>query len=304
MSSFYKQSIHKPSIYQLEVTNDCNFHCNFCLRRMSGRKTEYLDLALAKKIAERDLDGSNFIEFQMSGEPLMHPNLETIISYFKGKVLTGLSTNGSLIAKQLPALLNLDYLTVSVDSITDYDQYRSGGSINKLLQQLGILFTLRINKPIVDLQIVELKEGQFQTQLTLLQDLIKEKGWEGHINSIRKVDDCFVGWLRPEVDINCNELCLNPWFSVSIHADGDVVPCCLSFSKRHVFGNLLEKDLATIWAGSEVEEFREDMRRGGGRTPAFCRRCYMRSPYLLHETIVKENFWEVKDVILGSNRTN
>jgi len=285
--SFWKVGSLFPSIYQIEVTNGCNFSCDFCLRRLSKRKTRHLPIEVARKISERDIYGSDFIEFQMSGEPLLHKNLNRILEFFEGKLLIGLSTNGSLIDKQIPALLKLDYLTISVDSIMDYYSIRKGGDFQKLVDNIELILKKRTSKPIIDLQIVEIS-GYTTERLTQLQEFVNDRKWE--INELRTVPDCFIGWLHPEVEIECNELCLNPYFSVSIQADGDVVPCCLYFGKDYVYGNVKEKALRIIWEGRKVEEFRERMRMGGKDTPNFCRRCYMRSPYLLHEQIIKSNF--------------
>jgi MoaA/NifB/PqqE/SkfB family radical SAM enzyme len=79
-------NVRLPSIYSVEVTSACNYGCDFCPR--GQRPDTFLDYELAQLIAERDLGGSNFIEFQLAGEPTLHKRFSDIALLFKGKVLT------------------------------------------------------------------------------------------------------------------------------------------------------------------------------------------------------------------------
>ena len=273
-----------PEIYQIEATNACNFTCDFCPRSVVNRPPVNLDLNLAKTISERDLAGSYFVEFQLSGEPLLHPDLGTIISYFKGKVLTGLSTNGALIHKHIPAIRTLDYLTISIDSFDSYEDLRKGGNLHQLWDNINMLMKVRPSSLVVDLQIVELETHNptWKKDLEELTKVVSDKGWENDVN-IRTVKDCFT-----DKRTDCTELCINPWASVTVHSDGDVVPCCFAFDKKIVYGNLNEKSLEEIWKTSEVLEdlrhqhivkFYNDM----------CKSCHMRSPYFLHQKIFNDS---------------
>lgn len=274
-----------PEIYQIEVTNDCIFNCDFCIRKILPRPKTYLEKNLAKRIAERDLGGSYFVEFQMAGEPLLHPDLKEIISYFKGSVLTGLSTNGYLIHTQFPALLSLDYLTISIDSLTNYNKVRKGGDLNKLLDNLDLFFKLKLDKetPYVDFQIIEFKG--YEKEIEILETLKKNRGWNANI---RSTVDCFLGFTNNKVQVNCQELCLNPFMSVSIQADGDVTPCCFSFGKDIVLGNVATDSLEGIWNNSkELALLRHEHMKQSYRK--ICSKCYMRSPVLLHWKLFQES---------------
>lgn len=269
-----------PEIYQVEVTNDCNFNCDFCIRRQKPRPIVQMDVEVAKIIADHDLSGSYFVEFQMSGEPLTHPELGRIIDIFKKKVVTGLSTNGYFIDTQIKAIEKLDYITISVDSITNYITKRVGGRVGKLIDNISLLHSRTFCKPpLIDLQIIEFPGWAKQKEL--LEEIAQSKKWDVNI---RTVPDCFLGYPREGNDtepINCTELCLNPFTSVSIQSDGDVVPCCFSFGKDVVYGNIKEKTLEEIWATSkERKKLIEEHLTKNYRD--ICSRCYMRSPVMLH----------------------
>ena len=281
-------NVREPEIYQTEVTNACNFTCEFCPRDEPEyrRPPTLLDVGLARTISERDLGGSYFMEFQLAGEPTLHPKLKEIISFFTGKVLTGMSTHGGLIHRNLEACLALDYLTISVDSIEDYEKVRPGGKLSQLLSNIDLLCKARKDReyPIIELQLIQF-EGVGRQQY-LLEELARKNDW--NVN-IRVQPDCFLSVTRDKIKKPSEQLCLNPWSSVSVQADGDVIPCCFSFGKDVVYGNLKNQSLKEIWATSPVlQEFRESHLTK--QYHDICSKCYMRSPVQLHLSFYWETF--------------
>lgn len=267
-----------PEVYQLEISSVCNLECTMCPRTKFKRddKTTLISTELVEKLINENAFGeSYFVELQMAGEPLIHPDLDRIIKMIgETGVKVGLSTNGSLIDSQLKPLLNLDYLTISVDSITGYENLRVKGSIQKLIDNIN-LFLDKNEKTAVDLQIIELPG--WEKQLSLLTDLFPN-------TRIRTVKDCFVTIFQ-EVDQLpvSDKLCINPWISCSIQCNGNVVPCCFSFWDDIIYGNVKEKTLKGIWNGPEVERLRQEHQERNYRP--ICARCYMRSPAFLHTNI-------------------
>lgn len=279
-----------PSIYQIEAHSACQLKCPMCPRFVDEKLRDdfALNPELAKTIAERDLDGSYFIEFQMSGEPLLNKKLSKVIQPFLGKVVTGLSTNGLLIYKHLDLLLELDYLTISVDSISNYSKIRVGGEFEDLKQNINLLMVEKKNKRSnvkIDLQVIDLDneviKNDSKKESAELQDLVDLMKWDCEVRSIK---DSSVNLYTSQRIEASKELCLNPWLSVSVHSDGDVVPCCMAFGKEVVFGNLYESSLADIWNNSKaVKEFRQQ--HLSGCLPDMCAKCTTRSPALLHQSI-------------------
>ena len=95
--------------FYLELTNKCNFHCEFCPSDLQSRSHGFMDISLAKKIfdeiAQKKLVDQ--VNLHLMGEPTLHPKLNDILIYAKKKnVKIGLTTNGStLVAKKIPELL-------------------------------------------------------------------------------------------------------------------------------------------------------------------------------------------------------
>lgn len=278
-----------PEIYQIEVSSKCNFNCTMCPRKKFTRKdtTPFISTSLIRKmIREGDFNGSYFVELQMSGEPLLHPNLDEVVDLVKSTGVTiGLSTNGFLINSCLSSLAKLDYITVSLDSITGYEKIRKGGDIDFLIDSIFLL-TESCKNTVVDLQLIELPgwEEQYRIAEELFSSLINSKKIK-----LRTVKDCFLTYFN-EVDTLPvkDQLCLNPWLSVSVQSNGNVTACCFSFGDDILLGNLNESSLRGIWEGEEIKKLRYEHSTKSYRP--ICSKCYMRSPVLLHWDIFTSSF--------------
>ena len=94
----------------LELTNKCNFHCEFCPSDSQTRTHGYMELSLVKKIFD-EISKKKIVpkvNLHLMGEPTLHPKLNDILTYAKSKnVKVALTTNGStLVKKKVPQLLD------------------------------------------------------------------------------------------------------------------------------------------------------------------------------------------------------
>ncbi len=85
----------------LELTNRCNFSCTFCpdciMTRERGLMSESLACSTLDQIA--DLDLAEKVTFHVMGEPLLHPQLFSILDHAVSRKLpVGLTTNGALLS--------------------------------------------------------------------------------------------------------------------------------------------------------------------------------------------------------------
>lgn len=278
-------SVEVPEIYQIEVSSVCNMKCLMCPRnKFEVKRKPFIDISLVEKLVKEDsFRGSYFVELQMAGEPLLYPELGTIIKLVKSTgVKVGLSTNGTLLCSKLQDVLQLDYITVSIDSLTAYRDIRVGTQeVNELVNAIFTLIDakkeLKKITPVIDLQLIELPGWEQE------KEKVKEVFSDKDVN-IRTVKDCSLT-LFDEADILpvSKEPCLNPWLSVSIQSNGNVTACCFSFWDEIILGNIRDGTLVEIWNGKEVKKLRREHETGKYRD--ICSRCYMRSPVLLHWNI-------------------
>ena len=284
--------VEVPEIYQIEVSSVCNFNCIMCPRKLFKRKdkTKFIELSLIDKLIKEDaFRGSYFVELQMSGEPTLHPQLETIITRIKETgCKVGLSTNGSSLPD--PRLLLLDYITISIDTVDVNQVIRKGRKANFIPLVLDFIQTCRDKGgPVIDLQIVDLtmtqpvQQFQFTEVYKQVEDVFIDYLSEGVCN-LRVVPDCFLTkFHKPDRLPVKEQICLNPWLSVSIQSNGNVTACCFSFGDDIILGNLRENTLSEIWKGEKVKQLRKEHETKQYRP--ICAHCYMRSPVLLHWNI-------------------
>jgi len=292
-----------PSIYQIEAFSRCNLKCPFCLTGIHKEPLDYIEntmeMSLFEKIVERDLQGSEFIELQMRGEPTLNKNLHSMVTMLREKVLVGFSTHGNTlhIERNMLAALDSHLITISIDSGTEeiYNQKRIGGNWKQLLWNIDTLMERKGNRryPIVDLQLLEIGEN-WEKDFENLKILANSHGWKANIRSLHNT--CLT-WENPKTLVINNELCMNPWLSVSIKCNGDVVACCMAFEDdpKMTYGNLNNSSLEEIWNGELVKEFRykhllntANLSGLCKELPEACKQCYSRSPALLHDKILKD----------------
>ena len=289
-----------PEVYQIEASSACPFSCTMCARDLGKRKGEnsHFPLDLAKKMVDRgDLRGSYFVEFQLSGEPLMNPQLAPLIQTIKqADVLVGMSTNGALLHHTSPAYDRsmaaiglLDALTISVDSLKEsvYEKQRvnkMGFTPEKLLDVIDEIYSTYPNLKI-DLQVLEIGDS-WQADLADLAEMSR-KNWPKAV--VRTAPDCFLATRgdisEKEVEEMHAGVCINPWMSVTVQSNGNVVSCCFDFHGDNTFGNLNDAPLKDIWASDQVRHLREA--HMSGVLPKLCRQCYMRSPARIHMNLIK-----------------
>lgn len=280
--------VQLPEVYQIELSSACGKDCKMCPRKLMRRQVDepFLSVSLLEKIIdEGDLEGSYFVEFQMSGEPLLHPEFDGIVDLVRTKcpdLYLGLSTRSSRgIKDNLSSILRLNYVTISMDEIGTQDGHDLLEMVDVLVRA-GRSFGLK-----VDLQLVELPGWESKmialTNSEIIQSLIQDERFKNNLR-IRTVLDCFETIF---VEPTPNQLpvkttpCLNPFLSVSIQSNGNVVPCCFCFGDDIIYGNLKDQTLAEIWSSSKVKELRLAHQKQEN-LPMICQRCYMRSPTLLH----------------------
>ena len=107
----------------LEITSICNFKCVYCpmsrediLSGIMPKEKAYKAIDDIKKY----IDKVGHIELNLMGEPFIHPHLNDIIEYAKGKnIKVRLITNGSLLSKDVLPYLSGCVLKISLETLDE-----------------------------------------------------------------------------------------------------------------------------------------------------------------------------------------
>jgi radical SAM protein with 4Fe4S-binding SPASM domain len=282
-----------------------------CPRELYSREkdSKLIDIHLIESMVRREeFAGSYFVELQLSGEPLLHPEIQNIIDLIKSTgVMVGFSTNGSLLNQEyaISHLNSLDYITISLDSVTNRAEIRKG--FNKTFDEWyeeslkDAIYFLHMQGTTVDIQFIELPGYEEEINLFMEKaiDILP-------LVTIRTIPEAYFTFahegLYPWPD---KGMCINPFLSVSIQSQGHVVPCCFCFGDDFIYGDIKEQSLEEIWNGPQVRSLRNAHRytplTSGYHTniwselPEICKRCYFRSPTFLHTNILYKSIRGKKD---------
>jgi|GEM_PF-1661756 len=131
------EKVAKPKAVKVyfELTNICNFKCDYCPIDRSERKKNYMDFSLFQKgiddiVKEKITDS---VGFHVLGEPLLYPRFIDAIRFAKSCGLrTEVNTNGSLLTEEsVDQIINsrLDRLAISVETIDEKEHECRGSRI-------------------------------------------------------------------------------------------------------------------------------------------------------------------------------
>jgi MoaA/NifB/PqqE/SkfB family radical SAM enzyme len=146
----------------LEVTNHCNFRCDFCPIKESRRKTSHMEYGLFQKGIDEvaDCGIADTVGFHVLGEPLLYPRIFDAVAYARGKGLqTELHSNGALLtAERVDGLVQagVDSLVVSVQAIGQHAHASRGTRLPFDRYYRGVMDAVR-----------RIRQSRSATQVTL-----------------------------------------------------------------------------------------------------------------------------------------
>lgn len=275
----------------IEITNICNLSCDFCPK--TSRKYKFMNRQEFDYIINEIKEYTDHVYFHLMGEPLLNKNIEGFLDEcYKNGVMVNLTTNGTLLNKNLEKLINakaLRQVNISLHSFeaneSNIELYEYINSvtdfINEARKKSDIICAIRL----WNMDSEELK-GANQLNLDILSLLEKnlnldfslaEKLQETH--KIKLKDKVYLNMAEkfnwPDISINSiseEVFCHGLRNQVGILVDGTVVPCCLDSEGTIELGNIFKESFASILEGERAA----NIYNGFSRRVAvedLCKRC-------------------------------
>ncbi len=283
-----------PLFYSIEATNICNYRCKYCPQGnpdvrdfKRGRMNTVLFEDILKQISQ--LKPVSQVYLTGNGEPLMHPDLEKLISLSnKYGFIPGFSSNGSLFSEErTKSLLESGKFLLTVDFSPDkeiYQTYRSGGCWDtvylNLKNLLGLKKKLAKDYPKIEVRdmstIVLSSPKKREKSLSDLKRLFKNlpvnkfsqllvHGWTGNID--QRI-------VPAKIKGNTYKLCTHPWSLFVITWSGEVLACCRDFGSEYVIGRINGKDgILDIWNNQKIKYLRKTLANKKPHEVNICRNC-------------------------------
>ncbi len=249
----------------VEITNNCNLNCSFCIHNQ--RKNKFMEMDEFKIILEKLKGTTKYLYFHVLGEPLVHPDINAFIDIASEDYFINITTNGYLI-KKIKDNKNIRQLNISLHSFTEngnksVDEYMNDifEVADNLSKHTYINYRLWVgeNKDII--KILEEKynkeiNGSKKLSENVFIDIEKTFIWPDLNNKLKKIEGKCYG-LKDHI---------------GILVDGTIIPCCLDSKGDINLGNIFKDDINDILNSSRVETLKNNL-SNGKRTEALCQHC-------------------------------
>ncbi len=292
-----------PLNMMIELTSYCNLRCSVCpigigtLKRPPSAMDPILFERLMNEVGPYLLTASLW----GWGEPLLHPQLSTILRLAQKRgITTLLSTNGQNLndVTVLQALISYPptFLIVALDGITDETNsvYRVGSKVQLALDGIHRLAKMKAERgsqfPILHLRFIAMRHNEHE--LPLLQKFAADNLFD--VLSIRTLaiidapDDTHMDLIpRNEVyraygyDKNKrikrdDFLCEKAFTFPAVLADGTVIACDQDFNAQQQYGSIGDGTaFAEIWWNRQAADIRKTIRDNPDKF-SFCQNCPFR----------------------------
>lgn len=288
-----------PITVQVEPASVCNLRCSFCptgdakLTKKTGKFRGLMDLGLFKKIVH-DIkifpSPISVLHLHKDGEPLMHKEFAEMVSIARSssniKRIETL-TNGVLLNPGLNRRLaecGLDRIKISVYGLSgggfkkntgvgvDFDRYvENVADLYRRKKGMEIYIKI-IEEGLTDDQ----KEFFVQTFERISDSMFFEhcvENWPGFKSGdVVPIAASAIGILGQSV-LSYKKVCPQPFFNLTVCADGKVTACCADWRVKLVIGDAKESSLIELWNSDSFRDFRLMMLRGERHSHPVCGEC-------------------------------
>jgi radical SAM protein with 4Fe4S-binding SPASM domain len=288
----------RPMNVTIEPTNVCNLECPVCETGAGilGRPSGHMSPEQFRTIIDKLAPHTNTLMFYFMGEPFINKNSYEMIRYAKDAGIPWVETctNGDPVHPDKLVDCGIDEVSFQIGGMTQetHQIYRINSNLERVLRHLEeTLRRKRERRPAMQVNSGFILMKHNEHEVAEFRRRMAEMGVDRAVvidPCVRTVEqgqamlptdkahwyydpDAFAkGVLRPRVlpDNDC------PWiyYSMTIHVNGDVVPCCRDPRGLEVVGNVLRQEIEEIWNGERFRAFRARLHRDQGAIE-ICRLC-------------------------------
>ena len=237
----------------IEITNNCNLNCSFCNNNKRDKK--FMSIMEFERIIVEVKKYTNYIYLHVKGEPLLHPDLDKILSICdSNNIRVNITTNGTLLKNKKDTLLNhncVRQINISLHSenkIPTYfvDIFETCKELSKKMYISYRLWTLK--DYILDRKSTETVEkivDSYVLSADIVEKLYCEPSTKIDFNTFVDKENLFK-WPDLNVEESSHGFCYGLKTHIGILVDGTVVPCCLDGEGVINLGNIYLESLEEI----------------------------------------------------------
>ena len=253
----------------VEITNNCNLKCNFCIGNKRDKK--FIDMDSFNTLLDKLEGYTDYLYFHVMGEPLLHPRINKLIDIASKRYNINITTNGYLIDR-IKDNKNIRQINISLHSFnnkykTSLEDYMNNvfDAVKKLSKNTYIEYRMWVNN-VDNVKIINMLEDKYNVSIR------NKKHVKLDTNVFFQVEEEFI-W--PSLNNNyCEEngSCMGTRSHIGVLVDGTVVPCCLDSAGTINLGNIYESDMKNIISSDLFKELNAGFRNNKKVHP-LCKHC-------------------------------
>lgn len=306
--------LETPFTVMADISDVCNFRCNYCFRGMGQKQNYYGKNKLMSEetfhqVVNQALEFEGRIKrFSLShqGEPLAHPQFAEFVAFAKERDVADsveIHTNGSLLNKELCEKIadsNLDRIIISLQGLNAKKYQEVCGvkiDYEKFYKNLQYLYHIKrdtmICIKIVDAALEEGEEQIFYEKYAPVADRVFVETviplWgvkeESEVGSRAKKNNKFGRghkWQRT---------CPLMFYTINVLADGTIFPCT-NITPPFVLGNINQVSLKECWEATKRRQFLKAQLEQTRDNHPICRNCYIPQNTIMTEEDMTDGFEE------------
>lgn len=264
----------------IEITNNCNLNCSFCLK--NTRSPRFMTLEQFQHIIKQIKPITSYVYLHVQGEPLLHPMIESFLTLCDQENLqVQLVTNGTLIKDHMNIYQHssLRKISFSLHSIDQQNQ-----DIYTYYQPIDE-FIANTTKTYIELRFWN--RNSMGKQSKALYDIICQKYQlqpTKKADSYQLADKLFLyfqdefEWPSIATNLDHDGYCYAANNMLAILADGQVSLCCLDAQGEINLGNIFKQDLNEILNTSKYLNIINDFHNNQCHEK-LCQRCTYRQRF-------------------------
>ncbi len=267
----------------IEITNICNLNCSFCVK--SKRVKRSLNIEEFKHIIEEVKDYTNTICLHVTGEPLLHPNLDEFLTICDQNQLSViLTTNGTNLSKVIPIF---KHQCIKKLHISIHAEYKSVNAYQNILEAIDhvpssliVIYRLWNCKEneldSFSTNIVEKIFTHYKISPTLWKELITKTNIKLKENHYIDKKNQFE-WPKLS-NYKSDGFCQGLKSHIAILSDGTVVPCCLDADGIINLGNIFKSSLTDILNSSKAINIKNEFQNNKA-VEKLCQSCQYKNRF-------------------------
>lgn len=258
----------------IEITNNCNLDCSFCIKNKRSKK--FITLDEYSKVLKNIKPYTKYVYLHLMGEPLLHPKINEIIDMTSDiGINVNITTNGYLIDRVV-SNKNIRQLNVSLHSFEDKYKINLDGYLNKIFNTCEIL---NHNGTIINYRLW-VNSKYYKEIINRLEEKYNTKIKFNHNGNFTLKDNIFISKKEEFTwpTLNSNEegssigTCLALKDHIGILSNLDVVACCLDSNGDISFGNLNDNSLKDILSSKKFLKLKNEF-ENNIKSEKLCQNC-------------------------------